>query len=164
VAYRQGPDFDIQARYVYGPRGESPGQPATPNQCSSEHTSNCVGGRGLLHVPDIYGTGVAWSDTEGKTKITLDYDRVLYSQLTDDLINILAREVGSFRPSDYRVEDANEVHLGFENILGIGSQLVATIRLGVWYDPAHTMEYVGSDEILRTRFPKGDDEIHGAAG
>jgi len=164
AAYRHGPDFDIKARYVYGPRGENPGQPASPNLCTPLQTRNCVGGQGILHIPDVYGAGVAWTMSEGKTKITLDYDRVQYSQLVKDLINILAREVNDFERSDYKVDDANEIHLGFENILGIGSQLVATLRLGAWYDPAHTVEYTGPDEPLRTRFRPGEDEIHGAAG
>lgn len=164
AAYRHGPDFDVQARYVYGPRGSAPGQSASPNLCTPSQTRDCVGGRGILHVPDVYGVGVAWTTTEGKAKLTLDYDRVQYSQLVKDLINILAREAGTFNRSDYQVSDGNEIHLGFENILGIGSQLVATLRLGAWYDPAHTIEYTGPDEPLRTRFRPGEDKIHGAGG
>jgi len=164
AAYRQGPDFDVQARYVYGPRGPSPGQSANPNLCSPSRTRDCLGGQGVLHVPDVYAAGVAWITSQGRTKITLDYDRVQYSQLTDDLINILAREAGVFDRSQYRVNDGNEVHLGFEAILGVGSQLVATLRLGAWYDPAHALEYTGTDEPLLTRFQPGDDVVHAATG
>lgn len=164
AAYRQGPDFDLQARYVYGPKGPHPGQPANPNLCSTSRTRDCVGGDGIFHVPDVLGIGVAWSTPSGTTKLTLDYDRVLYSQLTDDLINLLAREVDDFDRADYRLEDGGEVHVGFENILAIGSQLVATVRLGAWYDPAHAIEYTGSDGPLRARFQPGEDKVHGAAG
>src|SRR5215203_16545 len=164
AAYRQGPDFDIQSRYVYGPRGPNPGQSANPNLCSSSRTQNCLGGQGVLHVPDVYGAGVVWTTSQGKTKITLDYDRVQYSQLTQDLTNLLARETGDFDRSNYRVRDGNEAHAGFEAILGIGSQLVATLRLGAWYDPAHTLEYIGTDQALRARFVAGEDAIHASSG
>jgi len=163
-AYRRGPDFDIQARYVNGPKRTEAHLPDSFPPCTPSHSQNCVGGRGILHVPDVYGVGVAWGTAEGKMKLTLDYDRVQYSRLVKDLINVLVREQDSFNPSNYRVADGNEVHLGFENILGIGSQLVATLRLGAWYDPAHKVEYTGPDDTLRTRFRAGEDQIHGAAG
>lgn len=164
AAYRQGPEFDVQARYVYGPRGPRPGQPANPNLCSPSQTRNCVGGQGIFNVPDVLGVGLAWSTPSGTTKLTADYNRVFYSQLTDGMINILAREVDDFDRDDYRLEDGGEIHLGFENILAIGAQLVATVRFGAWYDPAHAIEYTGSDGPLRARFLPGEDEIHGAAG
>jgi long-chain fatty acid transport protein len=164
AAYRQGPDFEVQARYVYGPKGRQPGQSASPNLCSPSRTQDCIGGEGVFHVPDNLGIGVAWSTPSGMTKLTLDYDRVFYSQLTDDLINILVRDVEDFNRAYYRLDDAGEIHLGFENILGIGAQLVATLRLGAWYDPAHVIEYTGSDQVLLARFRPGEDEIHGAVG
>lgn len=164
AAYRQGPGFDVEARYVYGPKGQAPGQSANPNLCSATRIRNCLGGSGVLNVPDVLGAGVAWSTAEGRTKITLDYDRVQYSQLTEDILNILTREMDSFDRSQYRVEDGDEIHLGFENVLGIGTQFVATLRLGAWFDPAHTVEYLGRDESLRARFLKGEDEIHASAG
>jgi long-chain fatty acid transport protein len=164
AAYRHGPDFDIQARYVNGPKRTAAGQSDSFTPCTPSQTRDCLGGQGILHVPDVYGVGVAWATAEGKTKLTLDYDRVQYSQLVKDLINILVRERSDFKSSNYQVSDGNEIHVGFENILGIGSQLVATLRLGGWYDPAHKVEYVGTDPTLRTRFRPGDDQIHGAAG
>lgn len=164
AAYRQGPDFEVQARYVYGPKGRRPGQPASPNLCSPSRTQDCIGGAGIFHVPDNLGIGVAWSTLAGTTKLTLDYDRVFYSQLTDDLINVLVRDIADFNRADYHLEDAGEIHLGFENILGIGSQLVATLRLGAWYDPAHAIEYKGIDEVLRARFRPGEDQVHGSIG
>lgn len=129
-----------------------------------------MGGRGILRVPDVLGVGVAWRNAGDKAKLTLDYDRVRYSQLTADLINILARSQSandpgsSFRRSDYRIADGGEIHLGFENVVTVGSQMVVTARLGAWYDPDHKMHYTGGDRILQARFRPGKDQIHSAGG
>lgn len=161
AAYRQGPEFATEAHYIWGPAAERYNQ----DHPRAGTVRTDLGGPGVLHVPDTQGVGVAWSSREGNIKLTLDYDRVRYSQLIENLTNILGNEEDVFNRASYRLEDADEVHLGLEYVfLVFESQLVGTVRAGAWYDPAHVIEYVGTegqrDTRLLARFPPGEDDTH----
>jgi long-chain fatty acid transport protein len=151
--YRRGPRFDVD---VARRRAVSARQPQTvvdPLDLRSE-----------MRVPDVVGLGVAWSGEEGRTKVLFDLDRVFYSQLSDRMANLFTVAEPSDLP-DFRIEDGNEYHLGFEHVLPlVGSAIVGTIRVGAWYDPAHSLEYVGSKTLISVRYPRGQDEMHFAAG
>lgn len=161
AAYRRGPELDTESVYFWGPAAERNNADHPP----SGSINPTVGGPGVLKVPDVVGLGAAWSGREGKVKVTLDYDRVFYSQLVDRMTNVLGNEVGNFQRSNYSLDDADEVHLGFEYVfLVLESKLVGTFRAGAWSDPDHVVRYTGSDDRLRIRFPGGEDELHSCVG
>lgn len=158
AVFRRGPSLASDTRYIRGP------VLLRNNPQGSENTD--LGGRVVLRVPDVLGVGVAWSPAEeGKVRLALDYDRVRYSQMIGGLTNVLLQERGVFQRSNYRIRDADEIHLGLEYVfLVIEPRLVCTARFGGWHDPAHTLEYVGSNSALAVRFRPGEDQNHVSAG
>ncbi|MFP5284918.1 MAG: hypothetical protein ACLGI9_04195, partial [Thermoanaerobaculia bacterium] len=143
--YREGPGFLV--------RGTTTGQTGG---------SSAVGGpvQSVLHVPDVYGIGVAYSRDEGRTKLALDYDLVRHSQRFDDFV---PKDQPDRR--DFRIQDAGEIHFGVEHVfLVIESQFVGTMRFGVWNEPWHGLEYLGSNAERRQLLPKGGDDTHWSAG
>jgi long-subunit fatty acid transport protein len=147
--FRQGPDFGFRATFIDGPASPNPGQ-----------VDPLVGGAGVFHVPDVVGLGVAWRPSEA-VLLALDWDRVEYSDLSDDLVNLLRAGGGDVEA--FRADDADEVHLGFE-VQQLRWRLPCALRLGLWYDPDHKIRYTGGNENLRARFRAGEDELHAAAG
>lgn len=139
AVYRKGPSFQVDG------------------------TMNGIEGSSTLdiRVPDTYGLGVAYSMDEGNTKVTLDYDRVRWSQRFDEIIpkgRTLDRE-------NFSLADADEVHLGFEQVVFVlESQIIGTLRLGAWREPAHEVEYRGPTPANRVLFPTGRDINHWSAG
>lgn len=148
--YRRGPDFDFRAVFTDGPRGQRPGE-----------VDPSLGGAGSFHVPDAWGLGVAYRPTD-RVLIALDWDRVEYSDLGDDPVNLL-RAVTPGRLADFAIDDADEVHLGVEyQALRLRHPLA--LRLGAWFDPDHELRYTGEVHALRARFRAGEDEVHLTAG
>lgn len=69
----------------------------------------------------------------------------------------------------FRIDDADELHLGFEYLF----PKPVALRLGAWLDPDHQLAYdfggrdpesVAPEDRFGFRFPEGDDEIHLTAG
>ncbi|HEX6899108.1 MAG TPA: hypothetical protein VF789_05315 [Thermoanaerobaculia bacterium] len=146
AVYRQGPDFRYKGHVTTGPALER--FYGIPRDVTLDSSS------APLHVPDVYGLGVAYTRNEGNTKVALDINRVRYSQRLVDLVST---------PADFQLGDVNEIHLGFEQVvLVLPSQFVGTLRLGVWHEPNH--EPTGKTEVASLFFPKGEDEIHWAGG
>jgi long-chain fatty acid transport protein len=161
TVYRRGPELAMKSVYFWGPAAER----YNMNHPPAGSINPIAGGPGVLKVPDVLGLGAAWSGREGTVKVTLDYDRVLYSQLAERMTNILSNEADTFQAKSYSLEDAGEVHLGLEYVfLVLESKLVATFRAGAWYDPDHTLRYTGPNDRLRVRFPGGEDETHACVG
>jgi len=160
AVFRQGPTFPMKASAVV----------------ISEFEFDAV-----LHLPDVFGFGLAFAPTR-HSKISLDYDRVRYSQLTDDFLVAISEVAFATSPDDWKVDDADEIHIGFE--YGWRDLRVPVfLRLGAWYDPEHRLRFVGDipqgefqpNEFLRLTlqqqiianraiFQAGEDEIHYAAG
>ena len=149
AVWRQGPRFDFSAAFVDGPRGDRPGE-VDPR----------LGGRGVFHVPDVWGVGVAWRPRETLV-LAFDWDRVRYSQMTSEVVNLLLAARGEERA--FVVDDADELHLGAE-YQAIAWRLPVAFRLGAWWDPDHRMRYTGRNGLLRARFRPGSDELHVAGG
>ncbi|HXT21124.1 MAG TPA: hypothetical protein VN923_10260, partial [Thermoanaerobaculia bacterium] len=149
AVYRRGGDFGFRARYVHGPASDRPG--------TVEPT---VGGAGTFHAPTSWGAGVAWRPRD-ELVIALDWDRVGYSALADDLVNVLlaARDEGRV----FSIADADEVHLGAE-YQAVRWRLPVAFRLGLWHDPDHRLRYSGSNVVLQARFAPGEDELHVCGG
>jgi long-chain fatty acid transport protein len=160
AAYRRGPSLASHARFIFGPAAER----ADPRNKNGSEAAG-VGGEAVLHVPDVYGVGVAWSPARGKLRLTLDADRVEYSRLLDGLTNVLLQAQTTFRRSEYRIPDADELHLGVEYVFFVlESKLVGTARFGAWQEPDHALDYVGSNPIFIARFRPGEDQVHVASG
>jgi long-subunit fatty acid transport protein len=146
--YRQGPDFDLDATYIRGPLAPS-----------SAHNDTKPA---RYKVPDVFGLGAAVQPTE-LTTVTLDYVRVQYSDLNRSIVNILLLLPNPATDLRFKVDDANEIHLGFERNFPLRRSLLAA-RIGSWYDPDHRLRYVGSVPGLQAAFRPGKDEIHYSAG
>lgn len=136
-------------------------------------TTDITGGRSVssattFSVPDIFAFGVALHPLD-PLKVTLDYDRVRYSQIADHFVPFFAATPGfSAQSSDFKVDDANEVHVGVEYVLLNLSRPVA-IRLGSWYDPDHAVRYepansATADPYDLAVFRRGRSVIHGTGG
>jgi long-chain fatty acid transport protein len=146
---REAPAFDFRAVFTQGPAGDDPGR-VEPD----------LGGSGAFSVPDVRGVGVAFHPFD-ELVIAFDWNRVEYSDMSDQLINLL--RVGRGERRLFRAEDADELHLGLE-YQWIQARLPVSFRLGGWLDPDHRIRYLGDNEALRARFRAGRDEVHLAGG
>lgn len=149
TVYRRGGDFAFDAKYVQGPRGDAPGTVDTR-----------VGGPGVFHAPDSYGAGVAWRPRDDLV-LALDWDRVGYSALSDDLVNVLL--AGRGERNAFTIADADELHLGAE-YQAVTWKLPVAFRVGLWHDPDHRLRYGGRNPVLRARFAPGEDQLHLCGG
>lgn len=150
--YRQGPDFTFQAR-------SKPGEDAFLEFEPREQEA-------AFHVPDVYGLGIAFRPTDA-LRIALDYDRILYSQLNDDLVDIFdlatispgaSAELGSFV-----IKDTGETHLGIEYAL-LQHWPVLTFRVGGWHEPEHVLWFEGENKGFQAVFRHRGDQMHYTAG
>jgi long-chain fatty acid transport protein len=157
--YRQGPDLEFRATNT---------RPSVSTDLAADQTAK-------FNVPDVYGLGLAFRPTDALT-IAVDYDRIRYSSLTADTINIffnpdndsLGANQGRAAARKLTVDDANEIHLGVEYILTKMTYPLA-LRLGGWLDPDHKIRFEGTldndaDRRHAARFRPGDDEIHYSVG
>jgi long-subunit fatty acid transport protein len=155
AVYRDGPSFSFTYAGVCGP--------AEPQFCSGGYGgADTFSTSGEYNLPTTYGLGVAIKPTDAMT-ITLDWDRIEYSALTQNMSGLpgLASQLGNFR-----VDDGDEFHLGFEYIL-IAMDNPVALRAGTWLDPAHQIGYTGEWLSLQTMWApatQADDEWHFSAG
>lgn len=149
AVYRRGGDFDFRARYVHGPVSDQPGV-----------VERRVGGEGVFHAPDSFGAGVAWRPRDDLV-IAFDWDRVGYSALADDLVNVLLAAQGA--EDAFSIDDADELHLGAE-YQAVTWRLPVAFRVGVWHDPDHRLRYGGRNPVLLARFAPGEDQLHLCGG
>jgi len=162
--FRQGAEFDTVQKIEIPPTRFNPAEPI-----------ETVGGS--LTVPDVFGLGVAYRSTDGKTKLTFDWNRILYSQTLGDFTRNLGQgcnvdmdpcppeEVEDFSNS-YTLDDIDQFHFGFERIvLVVESLFVGSARFGAWSEPDHTPRYTGNDDdLLALLGREQDDELHLSVG
>ena len=126
--------------------------------------------RASFHVPSVYGAGAAFQPTEAWT-ITVEYDRIRYSALTRDSIDIYD-PIAMRNPSIKQLAagDADEIHLGVEYVLTQLRHPLA-LRLGGWTDPDHTIRFSGAPaagdieaQFLSALFLRGNNEVHVSGG
>jgi hypothetical protein len=145
--FRQGPKFDSeQTSFTFDENG-IPISKLSP---------------GTLTVPDVFGLGIAYRFADGKTRLTFDWNRVLYSQtLGDFTINLEEDDRESFE-----LDDINQFHVGLERIvLVVESLFVGSARLGAWHEPNHTPVYIGGDpDIGAVLGSSPDDVLHLSLG
>jgi long-chain fatty acid transport protein len=153
--YRQGPDFTFRATSSLGP------------QSIVDFTSDQ---RAPFHVPDVYGLGIGFRPRES-LRFAFDWDHVSYSQLTHGFVDIFdLRNVGPIADQQidpeldkFRIDDANEVHLGAEYAF-LQHWPVLILRAGAWYDPDHSLRFEGQNVGFRAVFRRRGDQMHYTAG
>lgn len=152
AVYRAGPEFAYRTISESAPEADLAFRTVTR--------------RAVFHVPDVYGVGLAWRPTDRFT-LAVDYDRVEYSDLLDDFVDIFGLEQifpgGDAELNRYRIDDADELHAGVEFWLPRGDR-VLTVRFGGWYDPDHSLRFEGENPGLRAVFRGGKDQLHATAG
>jgi long-subunit fatty acid transport protein len=141
--YRQGLETDIEFEVTAGQAvdfGVPPG----------EVFLRASGGP--VEFPDIFGLGFAYRAPDGRLSVTFQWDRVGYSSIPESL-NL----------DDQTIDDADELHVGAEYVF-LGSTPIIALRLGTWLEPDHQMRATIDDPFLHALMPRGEDELHFAAG
>ena len=147
--YRQGPDFTFGTRSVAGPANAEPGRLFA----ASDATFN---------VPDVWALGFSVRPTDLFT-LTLDFQRVEYSQLTQGFVNIFGNENLPLDTNDFEAKDANEFHVGAEYIFA-NMRYPLAVRLGAWRDPEHGIHYNGDTLDQLALFGSAKSETHVSGG
>src|SRR5262249_112827 len=104
-------------------------------------------------------------------RFALDCDHVSYSQLTHGFVDIfdlrnLAPLTGQQIDPEldkFRIDDANEVHLGAEYAF-LQHWPVVILGAGAWYDPDHSLRFEGGNAGFRAVFRRRGDQMHYTAG
>jgi long-chain fatty acid transport protein len=144
--YRQGPDLGYTIANRAGPAHWEP------------EGSDLGSVSGLsISLPDVYGVGVAYRSPSGSVTVGFEWDRVEYSVIMETL----GSEVVD--TTDVGLDDADELHLGFEYVFLESTPLIA-VRAGLWRDPDHRFRYEGDDPVQRALFHPGEDAVHISVG
>ena len=106
----------------------------------------------MLELPTLYGLGFAYQTVDGSLTVSFQWDRVEYSNIVDSL------EI-----DDRAIDDVNELHLGAEYVF-LDSTPIIAIRFGTWRDPDHQMRATSDVPLARALLPRGENEMHYAAG
>jgi long-subunit fatty acid transport protein len=162
VVYRPGPKFDF----------------ATSNEAGQQAAFETKTNRAEYNVPDVFAIGMSIRATDRLT-ISFEYDRIAYSQLAENSIDIFYDpESTSTSAIENReaasklfANDANELHLGVEYVFP-EIQYPIALRGGIWNDPEHRIQFPRPQGQLppigevteSTLFLPGDDELHYALG
>ncbi len=159
--YRQGPRFAFLATNRAGAFVEIFGIP----QGTILNQENA-----RFQVPDVFGLGLAFQASRA-IRITVDYNRVEYSALSDDMVSIfgITREPQQAAFDALTIDDGGEARIGFEYAF-LDRNPTVYLRFGAWYDPDHKIRFAaepGIDPDSRFQavlFQGGDDAIHATAG
>lgn len=142
AVYRKGAAFDISATNVSLPSNVTLG-----------------GGDGKFHIPDVFSLGVMVRPAE-TFRLSMDYSRVQYSQMTKDFVDLFAPVTNA---SEFSIDDGNEFHIGAEYFFANLKAPVA-LRGGAWFDPAHSLGFTGTDQFSLATFRARGDQWHYAFG
>ena len=140
--YRQAPKIDVGVTLT---AGQTVDYGVPPGEVISQDTRT-------LELPTLYGVGFAYRSGDGRFTVTFQWDRAEYSNI-----------VQSLGLDDRAIDDANELHLGAEYVFLEATPIVA-VRFGAWHEPDHQMRDTSGDILSRALLPRGDDELHFAAG
>ena len=139
VSYRQGTQFAYTAQNF-----------------NSNHVGLLQDTSAHFNLPDEYTLGVAVRPG-GSTVVLVDYNRVAYSQLTRNLLDLFGG--GDTAPANYVAKDSNQIHVGGEHQF-VGMTAAPAVRLGFWFDPDHALR----NTTGREDFLQGKDVWHYTAG
>ena len=121
---------------------------------------------GTFKVPDMWAAGVEWRPIE-PLRVLVDYNRVSYSQLKKDFLGF--QGIASGRPDQLVIDDANELHAGFEYVF-LKAPVPLAFRGGFWVDPDHVVRYVPTaahdetDTLNQATLPGGETQVHYTGG
>ena len=111
-----------------------------------------------IDLPDVFGLGAAYRSSGGAFTASFEWDRIRYSRIVETL------DPGVFDTEGLRLDDADELHLGFEYAF-LNSRPLIALRLGAWLDPDHRIRNTNvNDPVSRAILQQGDDEIHLSVG
>jgi long-subunit fatty acid transport protein len=148
LLWKASRQFSVGAVYRQGPKFH--------NQAFFETTTDFGQTTGTFHVPDAWGIGVTVRPTDFFTA-SFDFNRVLYSQLTKEFVDIFAAN-GPALTKDYRVDDGSVYRLGLQYVVPLGANVLA-LRAGAWRDPDHRVRFTGqvlpSDDTNTAAFKAG---------
>jgi len=144
--YRKGPRLPYTIRNIAGPAHELP----------EGTVVDFLSGR-TIDFPDVYGLGVSYRSTSGRVTVGFEWDRVEYSSIIESITSELVDT------SEVVIEDADELHLGFEYVF-LQTTPVVALRVGSWLDPDHRFRFEGDSAVTRALFPSGEDSVHVAVG
>jgi hypothetical protein len=145
--YRQGPTLDVRVLEVTGPAEEE----LPPGSVDKDFVTP-------LDMPDVFGVGVAYRSPDNALTLSLEWDRVCYSNIGEDLDGTI-HDAGKIKLSD-----GDEVRLGAEYVL-TGTKPLVVLRAGVWRDPAHGLAAGPEAESFEPWiYTGGDEQIHWAGG
>jgi long-chain fatty acid transport protein len=151
AVYRQGPKFHNQVSVF------------------DAVNDNSFFATGTFHVPDVYGVGVTLKPTDSFTAC-LDFNRILYSQLTKEFVDIFNDDGNGnlLSTKDFHVDDGNVYRLGLQYVVPLGDNSLA-LRAGAWRDPDHHVRFTGTvvdpqSAANSLLFQPGKDEYHYTGG
>lgn len=162
VGFKWSPLSTLSVGGVY----KSGGQFAAPTFFASGATdfNFITAAQTKFHIPDVAGLGVSFRPIPTLT-LNADAVNIKYSNLVDEFYS-LSQSVRDV-PNAYEAKDVTEVRVGGEYFFA--TRLPVAIRAGYWFDPAHSVQYVGPlDQSERVAeavlFPKGKDQNHVSVG
>ncbi|MCB1043302.1 MAG: outer membrane protein transport protein [Acidobacteria bacterium] len=128
ATYKRQGEFDYQASL----------EATRPNEDNPNFSRSA-----RFRVPDSFGLGLSVRPSD-RTTFNADFNRVYYSQITDNLVDFA--NVPEVRQS---MTDVTEIHIGFE-LAFINAQNPWFLRLGYWLDPYHAaVNDIEDSQILR---------------
>ncbi|MBL8297185.1 MAG: outer membrane protein transport protein [Rhodanobacteraceae bacterium] len=147
ATYRRAPRFDYSAVNVLYSDVEGNPLPQPQTVASLRNVR--------FDIPDIFGIGLSWRPTDALV-VNFDLDRVMYSQLTDDINTLFNIQQAANR---LNLEDGTEVHLGAEYTFA-NMSAPFSLRAGMWHDPRHSVSFSGTpadatQAVLATLFAGG---------
>ena len=153
AAASSGPEVILGAVYRYSPKLAFTG-------FEGDITSP-VARDGEFQAPDTITGGLAMRFGQGAT-VTVDISRVNYQTLIDTYV--APQTASSEKGANFSVDNATEIHAGFEYVLPTRGS--PALRIGTWYDPDHSIRYnvPANPDALDQRFgaylPGADDAMH----
>ena len=159
ASYRQGPKFDLEYH-----RENAGGTVIGLANCANASTTAC---QSEFKVPDVVAFGVLVKPVTA-LNVTVDYRRVFYSQLIDNMglgFRVLVKGE-AVQKEDYVLDDGNEIRAAGEYLFtNLPSPLSAiAIRGGVWRDPDHRIRYEGPFQTDSVLYQPGTSEMHYTGG
>jgi hypothetical protein len=115
-----------------------------------------------FRAPDVFSLGLSFRPTAA-ILIAAEYDFVTYSRLRKEYVTHVAD--GTSHPDQFFIDDSHEFHVGVDWTL-TGMASTPSLRLGLWYDPSHSVRYEpssagDSDDLLFSHYlPARDDLTH----
>jgi long-subunit fatty acid transport protein len=140
--YREGPRFDYELFNFAGPL-----HPLPEGSIIGSVTDSSIA------FPDVWGFGLAYRTPSGNLTVGFEWDRVEYSVIRETLHS---EQVDT---TDVALDDTNELRLGAEYVV-LKTKPLFALRGGIWYEPDHRFQYVGTDPFSRALYQSGNDALH----